>query len=625
MCGINGVVTARNLDINQLLVKAQSTQLHRGPDSQNILLLKCNCWNIGLGHQRLSIVDLTEAGNQPMAFQGGKGFIVYNGEIYNYREIKRELESDGYRFTSNSDTEVILTALHHWGPEKAIPKFNGMWAFVWLDLEKKRLILSRDRVGIKPLYYFLGSQELYFASELKTILEMVPLKFNLNYQKIGEYLIQSLSQTSDDTFFKDIFKLSPATFCIIDLTSKTLKFESKNYWEIPKTTLLPNTEADLIEEIRELFIDSVRLRLRSDVPIGVLLSGGVDSSSIVAVMRKLLDDGSQLNILSAVSRDFRFDESPFIDKVGEFLNQDVKKVCLDFELDKIFYYLEKITWFNDEPVGSFSNVAHFLLMKEARDLGITVILSGQGADELLCGYKKYLGFYIQYLIRKKRYMKALNVLKDFWRNGTVLNQFSISESKRYLPNFLKPKRFDIRGEVLQDYQEISIGLLQGMDVIERQILDVKRFSIPVLTHYEDRMSMAWSREVRVPFLDYRLIEKLIPLSMDFKLKDGWTKYIFRKAMEPYLPKEIVWRKDKQGFINPQSEWLKNDLKKGVLEYFKEDSLIFKYKLINRQKLIQAYEVYCKQPAGKGFIWFKDIFNPLALEIWLRKFIKYLDP
>ncbi len=263
-------------------------------------------------------------------------------------------------------------------------------------------------------------------------------------------------------------------------------------------------------------------------------------------------------------------------------------------------------------------------MEHAHQLGIQVVLSGQGGDELLCGYRKYLGFYIQHLLRRGRYGKAAQAFIDFWRQGTVLAQFSLSEAKRYFPGSFRPPEIDVSGEALQDFKPLQVGLPSGVTVQDRQMFDLERFSLPVVAQYEDRMSMAWSREVRHPFLDHRLIETFIPLPMEHKLNHGWTKYIFRKALEVYLPKEIVWRKDKQGFINPQSEWLKRELRERTLSYFGEDSLIFTYGIIDRNRLLKKYDYFCRQAPGKGSIWYKDIFNPLALEIWLRRFAKYIS-
>ncbi len=262
-------------------------------------------------------------------------------------------------------------------------------------------------------------------------------------------------------------------------------------------------------------------------------------------------------------------------------------------------------------------------MRQAKELGITVILSGQGADELLCGYKRYLGFYLKGLVSAGHYLKAFNVLSRFWRRGTVLSQFTFAEAKRYLPGFMQKDETDILGESLKEYLRVDVGLSAGMTMQELQANDIKRLSVPMLVHYEDRMSMAWSREIRVPFLDYRLIETLVPLATDVKLKNGWTKYVFRKAMEDFLPAKIAWRKDKQGFVNPQSEWLKNELKGKVKEFFSPDSLMSKYGLVNVDNLLLKYDSYCRQSPGRGRVFFREIFNPLALEVWLRNIESFI--
>lgn len=622
MCGIAGIVSNvfDDYKINCCLQNANNIQNHRGPDAKGIYIGELNGQRIGLAHQRLAIIDLSESANQPMR-HNNQNYIVYNGEVYNYIELRNELQRCGYTFISNSDTEVILAAIEHWGINEALNRFNGMWAFAYLDIKENKLYLARDRFGIKPLYYSSNDHGLFFSSEIKTILEMTGNKYALDYQVIGEYLEQSLAETSINTFFQNIKKIPPGSIAEIHLGHEHITVSPKMYYELDKhLTFNSCTEKDLIVEVRELFFDAVSIRLRSDVPVGVLLSGGIDSSSIAAAVSSRND----IKFLSAVSDEKRFDESPFIDVVASYINKPVYKVNLDMEQDKAFRLLEDTSWHNDEPVGSFSNVAHYLLMKKAKELGVTVILSGQGADELLCGYRKYLGFYITEMLRKGDYKNAMKYIFKFTQNGTVIKQFSLAEAKRYLPKKLQPRVPDIKGQALRDYKPRFLGLKENTDVRQRQVSDIYQYSVPILTHYEDRMSMAWSREVRVPFLDYRLVELLMGLPTSMKLQHGWTKYIFRKALEPYLPKTIIWRKDKQGFINPQSEWLKHSLKSNVLSYFEEDSLIFKHSLVDRDQLLELYGRYCKQKPNQGQVWFKDIFNPLALEIWLRQNERYIS-
>ncbi|GAA4707872.1 asparagine synthase (glutamine-hydrolyzing) [Brevibacillus fulvus] len=618
MCGIAGIVTMTgDLELPRLQ-RAAALQAHRGPDSQGLAIYQAGHWQVGFAHQRLSIIDCTEAGAQPFVLEDGQGALIYNGEVYNYRELRQELQTLGWQFQSDCDTEVVLKALHQWGIAKALSRFNGMWAFAWLDRRKRQLYLCRDRFGVKPLYYAKVAGELVFASEIKTVKELAGRCFSLNHQVIGAYVQQSLLAADEQTFYQGIEKVPSRHTLCLDLSADKIDIDLEPYWEFPVEAEPVASEAALTEQIKALFTDAVRLRLRSDVPVGVLLSGGIDSSSIAAIMNQLVPAEANLHILSAVSDDQRFDESRYIDVMSKYLQQPVHKVMLQFAPGQAFDYLHQVTWHNDEPISSFSTIAHYLLMRQAKQLGITVILSGQGADELLCGYRKYLGFYLQALVRTGKFRQAHQLFHAFRKQGTILSQFSYSEAKRYLPSFLRSREEDIAGEALRDYQPIELGLPARMTVIERQKLDIARFSVPALTHYEDRMSMAWSREVRLPFLDYRLVELLLPLSPACKLRDGWSKYVFRQAMQSVLPAEIVWRKDKQGFINPQSEWLKQELREEVLRYFAPDSLIFTHGLIDRNKLLAKYERYRLQPAGQGAIWFRDIFQPLALEVWLRQ-------
>ncbi|GKV57400.1 asparagine synthetase B [Sporosarcina sp. NCCP-2222] len=619
MTGIIGAITKEN-DVQAIIKRGCKVSGYE----ENYYSYENN-WGIAFASQRQYRIEQMSSNVQSMCFQG-RGVIAFDGVLYNSHELRQELKGLGYGFKSNSDTELLLTCLHHYGIEQAISRFNGMWAFVWHDLENKKIYLCRDRLGVKPLQYMMEENKLYFGSEIKTILEMADKKFDLNEQKIGEYIAQSLQVTNEETFFRGINHFPAGCYAVIDLTKNIIKeFPIKQYWSLKLEEGLIASEEVLIEEIQNLFYDAVNLQLRSDEQVGVLLSGGIDSSAITGVMHKLLGKEVKLNIFSAVSEDKRFDESYFIDSVAEFLGRSVNKVTLDFGPEEAITLLDKVNWHNDEPVGSFSNVAHYLLMKKANELGISVILSGQGADELLCGYRKYVGFYIQSLIKQGKLIKAMRVLWGFKKRGTIVNQFSIQEAKRYLPKQLKPKEINILGKrVIDNYRPVFIGLGIENDVRRRQVLDVQKFSVPVISHFENRMSRAWSCEIRMPFLDHRLVEKFIGLPIDAKLNHGWTKYIFRKSIETILPAEVVWRKDKQGFVNPQSEWLKKELKEKVKEHFSEESMIVKLELINYERLNEKYEKYCTQRAGTGNIWFKDIFSPLALESWLRQYQKYIN-
>jgi asparagine synthase (glutamine-hydrolysing) len=618
MCGLFGVVGKKARLTEAALTAAHHIQRHRGPDSKGDWA-GCvgNQW-VTLGHQRLAIIDLSPAARQPMLdVPSGAARIVFNGEMYNYVELRKELEREGARFVTRSDTEVMLAALRVWGLKKAHERFNGMWAFAYVDGVEGRLILSRDRMGEKPLYYSIVDGALYFASEIKTILSLTGKRFPIRPAAVAEYLEQSLLDTTEETFFEGIRKIPAAHFGIVDLKAQDPTIRLESYWVPNAVERDPSPIETIQEDIRRTFDDSVRIRMRSDVPVGVLLSGGIDSSAIAATMAALVPD-ADLNLLSAVSDDSRYDESPFIDRMVAHLKRPVHKVRLALGPDNAIPLLEHATWHNDEPVGSFGNVAHFLLMEKAKDLGITVIMSGQGADELLCGYKKYLGFYVQWLLRRGNVAAAARVVAGFAFNGTVIPQFRIAEARRYLPSRWGKKRQRVVGDALLDSALQNVGLGRGT-VQERQELDLTRFSVPVLCHFEDRMSMAHSREIRLPFLDVRLIESMLPAPPQYKLRNGWTKYVFREAMAARLPAEIAWRKDKQGFVNPQAHWLRERLRPVVLDLLRPDSLIFAKGLVNRDVLIARYKDFVEQEGERGGVYFREIFSPLALEIWMRQY------
>ncbi len=619
MCGIAGILSTEADEGLAAKIEAMTNaQRHRGPDGEGVWFGRVGDFTLGLGHVRLAILDLSAAGQQPMAMPDGSGVLVFNGEIYNYLELRAELEAEGVVFRTGTDTEVLMWALRRWG-DAALPRLNGMWAFAWLDFTARRLTLSRDRFGIKPLYYFRDGRNLCFGSEIKAVLAATRRRFPINAIAAGRFLEQSLLDAQEQTFFDGIDALAPGSIAFFDLSAASDgKPRVRAYWRPPRPERLDGDEADLIKAVRDSFFDAVRVRLRSDVPVGVLLSGGVDSSSIAGAMRELLGPGANLRLLAATNDNPTYDERPFMEIMARHLASPVNFVKLERSPQEWFRLLGEVIHANDEPVGGFSTVAHFLLMEEAKRLGVTVILSGQGADELLCGYRKFLGFRIQELLAGGKPLKAARLVSGFLRNRTVLNQFDIGEARRYMGGWRMPRTIDIRGPRLIGEDFMLDNGLGGRTLVERQLEDVARLSVPALVHYEDRCSMAWAREIRLPFLDYRMVNLLLPLDPNLKLRDGWTKWVFRKAMEPFLPSAIAWRKDKQSFVSPQSEWLKKELRPAISELLAGDLLIAAAGLVDRAALRRRYEAYCRQ-RGRGAVSFKDVFNPIALEIWARHF------
>jgi asparagine synthase (glutamine-hydrolysing) len=632
MCGIFGIWSQAPLKVDPAVVEAaHAIQGHRGPDGRGTQQFSFDRSSLILAHQRLAIIDLTEAGHQPMGYRGGLGTIVYNGELYNYLELREELRREGETFSTQTDTEVLLSALHRWGPARALSKFNWMGAFAWLDLSAGSLTLARDPGSEKPLYYFFDAEQLIFASEIKTLLTLAGRRFQLQRDVIGRFLHQGLSDTSTQTIFKDVNQVRASSYIRLDLALARQKITPIPYLP-PAYAGDPGTLSmgDCIDEVRRLFIDSVRVRLRSDVPVGVLLSGGVDSSSIAAVAQKLRGELGAPRLLSVVSDDARFDETEHINAMERHLRQDAQKIVLRTSASTLVEDLSAVNWANDEPVAGLSALGHYRLMECAKQSGVTVIMSGQGADEIFLGYRKYLGFYLQSLIRRGRYFRAMGVLAGFAANRTVVNQFDLADAKRYVPwlRKLSASRFkdsesSLDGDWLRGWNPAHLGLGAG-SLAERQLADIREFSVPSLCHYEDRMSMAMGREIRLPFLDSRLVDLMLRAPDDYKLRNGWTKYCLREAMQPFLPREIAWRKDKMGFSNPQGEWLKRELKGPVRDAFGADSLLSRKGILDSGALLRKYDRYCGQAPGRGSIWYREIFAPFSLELWMRRYAAWIE-
>lgn len=623
MCGLAGFFSNIGPEQTRNTVATMlEVQRHRGPDNTGIWSGAVCGMDIGVGLTRLKILDLSDAANQPMASEDGRYILVYNGELYNYVELRADLAACGAVFRTNGDTEVVLQTLIHWG-SRAFARFNGMWALALLDKVAGEVLLSRDRFGVKPLYTCTDDRGLYVASEIKAILQVTGRKFAVTPQVANAFLNQSLLCASPATFFSGIDEFPAGSWAVMPVSELGKKdLSPQRYWEIPTAHAASHSESDLIDLVRSTFIDSVRLRLRSDVPEGVLLSGGIDSSSIAAALHHLNPNRDDIKLISAVGVKGS-DEQPFIDTMASYLGRSVEKVSLDYSASSAFDLLSEVSWFNDEPAGSFSTVAHYLLMKRAKEMGVTVLLSGQGADEILCGYKKYLGFYVQELLGSGSWLTAAHVLRNFHKQGTILSQVNYRDAKRYLPQWLRLPEIDVRGPALLDVNErIEVGL-NGGGVIGRQILDVESLSVPALVHYEDRMSMAAAREIRLPFLDYRLVSLLVPLPVEYKLRDGWSKWIFRKAMEPLLPKEIAWRKDKQHFIVPQNDWFRSELREDIGKLLQSQWITEDLGLIDRKKFRVCYDAYLRYPKQNSRLSFKDIFSPIALELWARRFERHL--
>jgi asparagine synthase (glutamine-hydrolysing) len=621
MCGINIMVREpcdRSVLETQLRVMERA-QIHRGPDDQGTLIDSVDSGKIiGLGHQRLSILDTSASGHQPMISPCGRYALIFNGEVYNYKELACELNDKSILSISSGDTAVVLAALIECGPS-ALKKFNGMWSLAFYDLQQKILLLSRDRMGVKPLYYIYQDNRFLVASEIKAILSVMKTKLTLNKDTIYRYLVQGLSNSSNSTMFNEIKAFPPAHYLVVDLKKEIQSAPPfVKYWNHPFEIGGVIERVPSLEEIRDLFIDSVRIRLRSDVPVGVLLSGGIDSSSILAAINTI-EKGGYVTALSAISDDKASSEEKFIDLMAGYSKCNLQKTNIDKNPFSVFSNLSETNWLNDQPINGLSEAVHLELMRKAKEFGIVVLLTGQGADEQLAGYNKFFYFYIAHCLMKGNWIDAFKMIRGCIANKTILSEFSLKEAKRYIPFLLKKINHGFVGDFLRDSNPALSGMAGSYQ--EREFNDLTFYSVPMLLHYEDRMSMASSREMRVPFLDYRLVEMFAKIPPNQKLKNGWTKAIFRDAMNGLLPKEIRLRKDKKGFNLPEDQWARTILRSEYSNMFLGELISEELKIVRLDKVRLIFKKFLQ---GDQTVNVKDIFRIYSFETWLRRIRSFLS-
>lgn len=607
MCGIFGAIsTGEQFGRAEFDRFRQLTDMvrYRGPDDSGYIALNVRGgsestnghFDAFLGNRRLSIIDLSPLGHMPMS--DGKGrWITFNGEIFNYVELKEELQrSHGFTFRSGTDTEVILAVYDAYG-EDGFDRLNGMWAFAIVDVPGRRLILSRDRFSIKPLYMLHAGNKLFFASEIKQLLPLLT-GIELNEEVMMAFLSQGLLDHSDETFFRGITRLPPKTTSVICFdTGKVL---NKTYWDFKPLRAAPPDE--VIEEFHSILSDSVRIRLRSDVKAGVLLSGGLDSSSIAVLANQF----APLETYSIVAEDPRYDERLFIDKVADCGIRN-KKVL--FQPDQMRRDIVPALEHSDEPVGGFSVFAQYCLfeaIKKASDA--TVLLSGQGGDEILLGYLKFFFFHVRELLNNGDYIGALRQLAMGILQRTVARQFTIREARRYSP-FLRN-----RTNHVFRLKRTEVPIWECTNIRARQIADIDRYSVPALTHYEDRNSSAHSLEVRHPFLDHRLVDMAVNLPTETKIHNGWTKYVLRQAVRQ-LPKDVRWRRDKQGFVVPEEIWLKNEFRPAIETYF-QNSKLSQLGILDDSRFLEQYRIF----RNGGAVTSSEIARVFIAEVWTRKVV-----
>lgn len=606
MCGLLAAFGLTNP--KPFLQTAGLMQRHRGPDFQSETIVKRGDVYNGLAHQRLSVMDLSAAGHQPMRSHSGRLEMVFNGEIYNYEELAARYGLTELR--SSGDSEVALELIEKIGIEAASAEFNGMWAIIVLDMANNQVLISRDRFGKKPLYHTCVRGMHYFASETKSFLSIEGFDRKPDSVTAALFLSQSLSNIDDRTWFENAhcFPSGHSGKLRLDNLSSGL-MDVKPYWCLPGDHA-PQTQINF-DGLRDLVSEAIRSRLNADVPTGIALSGGLDSSIIAAVARQHQRD--DLFLLSVTNPGHNEDESHFIDVMADHLDNKVERFSLeDNSESNLLKVFQKCLWHNDGPLPSFSPVLFFKLMEIANSIGVTVILTGQGADEAFCGYRKYPFFAGRALLHQRRFVEAFRFLGGFVAKGTMLPQLKFKEMKRYLGQ----SNASILGETTERASILEHMTPDGSDVSSRQREDILKYSVPYLCHYEDRMSMAWSREIRSPFLDYRVVSAGLKMPYDQKMKDGWTKYPLRRAFESDLPSQIVWRKDKKGFTNPQDTWLGKTLRAHVLDTMSDpDAPVYVDGLVHRENYLALLKRYYE---GSSTIWFRDVFAPYSLNCWLTR-------
>jgi asparagine synthase (glutamine-hydrolysing) len=603
MCGISCIINQKNFAVEQNEIKRMNDLIaHRGPDSEGFY----HGSNFSLGHRRLSIIGLGKEGHQPMDFQS-KYILSFNGEIYNYIEIKLELEKTGYTFNTNTDTEVILAAYDKWG-DKCVDRFNGMWSFVIYNIADNILFCSRDRFGIKPFYFSETNSKFVFGSEIKQILPFLK-KVEVNKELLIDFLIVGFEEHTNNTFFKDVVKLPAGSNLTYDLS--THKYEIKSYYTISINQSNSSlNEQDSVKLYKSVLEDAIKLRMRSDVKVGTCLSGGLDSSSVSAISAEIYNSeggNNKFNAIHAKSTEKNTDESNFAQQVGEHCNLNLN--VLEPTIEDFKSKINEVIYTQEEPFGSPSIFMQYFVMEKAKEINCKVMLDGQGGDETLLGYEKYYPAYLLSLGGVKMVKEFFNSSKNSKLSKIDLLKYSFYFTKYGIrKKLLERKNRFIKTEYIKNFESKRLKELSNsyLNIEKLQKFEIKYTQLPHLLKYEDKNSMRNSIETRLPFIDYKVLETALSIKHQFKINNGWTKYVLRKAVENILPKTIVWRKNKLGFNAPETSWL-NSLEPEMLKELKGSKILnevidfsklsmgsitlrSKWKLYNIAKWEQLYDV-----------------------------------
>lgn len=648
MCGIlsiiNKQVTANAAD----LISASSIISHRGPDDEGFLtwapgdkpaiwagkdtaesthahwhyntLAPNTPYKVGFGHRRLSILDLSPAGHQPMIYEKASLAICFNGEIYNYLEIKAELSQKGHQFVSTSDTEVILHAWEEWGVN-CISRFNGMFAIVMLDYKNNELFAVRDRFGVKPLFYYNSGTALYLASEIKQIRTCPQYSFQINKAIVRKYLATGAVNQTEQTFDTQIKQLPCGHYIHMKLDNAENTFKTVQWYKLEPRKWL-GTYDEAVTELRRILKDTVKLRLRSDVKVGSCLSGGLDSSSIVCLAADILKEQGDFAGQETVTACYdakRYDEWKFAEEVIKKSNAHPHQTFPSF--DQLKSEVEQFLWHQDEPTGSTSQFSQWAVFKATHEAGLKVMIDGQGADEQLAGYGGNDMSFFSGLLREGKYGDYFDEIKFYkkehghWPIGFILGSMQLAYGSwvsallpaklrlKPAPNVAWLKEAESSGMYADTAKSLRDNLL-------RQLYGEP---LPALLRYEDHNSMAWSVESRTPFMDYRLVEFTMGLPARFLYKRGVRKAILRSAMEGIIPDAITNRRDKMGFVTPEELWLKGEGKEWFLKHI-EATCAMLPEMIDKDKLLLEVN---KMIDGKTEFNFMP-WRVVALGIWYKR-------